>query len=210
MSEASATPTFEDILCGLDRSPSKWTDRSRELWRAAEILQEAASRAHEQLFPIAMARQDEFAKLIAEGVSEETARSRTAVTVAQEQDLQLTSAVTMQGAMLRAFSIECLLKSMYYEREINAKGHVRNCDEVDHTHDLVFLCEKLNIPIDQDQKTRLESLRELMTLGRYPTLKKVEKDKATKQQVIKRWHANAESNPLGDADLRAHIERHIQ
>lgn len=153
----------------------------------------------------AEAWQDEFFGLLNQGVSETEALAKTADQIERKKQLNLTMSVSTQLAMLRAFSIECQLKSMHYERELQRHGHVSKYKQIGWVYDLNKLAQGLSSSMSKAQEAGLSSLNRVVTLGRYPTTTLMRRNRKPAQIIFAT--ANIESHPGRDEALRVFFEQ---
>ncbi|MBS1724168.1 MAG: hypothetical protein JSS66_14585 [Armatimonadetes bacterium] len=130
---------------GVALSPSKWRDRSDELWYAADVLE---------------SHYVERVTVITDALN------------AGESPVPMEKGaghLAHIAGMLRAMSLECLVKAAWYSMEIRAKGHIAKADDpVRINHDMVALLDKLGVPISTEDREDLSLAPVEMQMGRYP------------------------------------------
>ena len=128
---------------GIAVSPDSWRRQSEELWLAAEVLQ--------QYFETE------------QGKIERAVASSGATIVDSRLGHQ-----SQIASMLRAMSIECIIKAAWYSLEVQAKGHVARADDPPGHHNLISLLERMGSPIDAETRSLLQWEPYQQQIGRYP------------------------------------------
>ncbi len=208
--EAVLRPTVDSqmrtyrLFAGLARSPAAWDALSEDLWYAASILQDCVMEGFKELNAASLEWSMLEHFLDAIGVREEE-RERQLVT--KRRPLGTASAkikLQTQAAMLRAFSIECLLKAMYYEREAIRAEDPLEREDMRFTHNLGTLADRLGIPLTRKQRGWLFALGMAVTLGRYPMI--VDKDKKDNDRLVLGPSSHCPL-PHRDMEMREYFQR---
>lgn len=168
--------TYDDLSNALDRSPARWDAKSERLWQTAALIQERGSAAA--------------------GALTRQARTRGVVV---GSPLHAHQEYVHVAAMLRAMSIEDLLKAIYYNRQLKAKGSLRDCK--DHKkHDLLYIAtDLLQLSISESHAIGLHLLTSMIFLGRYPA-----NAKRVKGQIVD-IDVDEVSDPVTDAEIRGFL-----
>ena len=160
---------MNDFEFRLERDPQKWYEVSEALWRAATIV-ESAGRAARQREDDLRGQRTQIEDGLIDCSDEQGAdiRSQSGRLIDQIKESQADGEMLRVASMLRAMSIEDLLKAFHCEGELERNpGEVEKCKPPPSIHKLHDLAARLGLQLHDRIQANLDRLTIMVQLGRY-------------------------------------------